>query len=168
MELISDSFELRYISKDKSANGETDFKGETSTLTTEQRVDFLNAYAERMSRQYDDYSLDKPIVSLEEAKERLLGIKPQPSPKKRKRILLDEWKWVGYRKKKAEPLSRIIANRIELPKQTWRCMLELELREFLIGQAEEFSFGETAVFGWEKGGTLYYITNLEWRGLIEQ
>lgn len=159
MELISDSFELRYISKDKSANGETDFKGETSTLTTEQRVEFLNAYAERMSRQYDDYSLDKPIVSLEEAKERLLGIKPQPSPKKRKRILLDEWKWVGYRKKKAEPLSRIIANRIELPKQTWRCMLELELRELLIGQAEEISFGETAVFGWEKGGTLYYITN---------
>jgi len=31
----SKSFELRYFSNDSKANGETDFKGETATFTTE-------------------------------------------------------------------------------------------------------------------------------------
>lgn len=159
MKLISNNFELRYISKDKSANGETDFKGQSSTLSTEQRVDFLRAYAKRMSKQYEDFSLDKPVVSLKEARERLLQVKPQPLPKKRKRILLDEWKWIGYGKKKSQILSRIKANRMEIPEQSWRCMLELELTGAPIWSAEEFSFGEAAVFGWDRDGTPYYITN---------
>lgn len=70
MELLSDSFELRFFSNDENMNGETDFKGETSALTTEQRVDFLNAYADRMSRQYQDFSLEQPVVSLQEAQNR--------------------------------------------------------------------------------------------------
>lgn len=159
MKLISNNFELRYISKDKRADGETDFKGETSTLTTEQRVEFLNAYAKRMSSQYKDFSLDEPVVSLEEAKERLLKIKPQPLPDKRKRIQLDEWKWIGYGEKKTPSLSNITANRMVFPTQYWRCMLELELKTMPVGSSEEISLGDAAIFGWEKCGTPYYITN---------
>ena len=157
MKLISDNFELKVISQDRNANGETDFKGETSTLTTEQRVEFLNAYAKRMGRQYEDFSLEEPIVSLEEARERLARIKPQPLPKKRKRIVLDEWKWIGYGKKKAQPLSRIEGNRMEIPMQSWRCMLELELRYPQL--SEEFSLGGAAVFGWDEQGNFYYIVD---------
>jgi hypothetical protein len=45
MKTISESFELRYFSQDTNANGETDFKGETSVLDNEQRITFLNEYA---------------------------------------------------------------------------------------------------------------------------
>ena len=159
MKMISNNFELRYISRDRSANGETDFKGETSTLSTEQRIDLLNAYAKRMSEQYEDFSLEEPIVSLEEAKERLLKIKPQPFPKKRKRIRLDEWKWIGYGEKKWKLISSITGNRMAFPTQFWRCMVELEFRVLPVWETEEVSFGEAAVFGWEKDGTPYYITN---------
>lgn len=167
MKLISNNFELKFISHDGRANGETDFKGETSTLTTEQRVEFLNAYAKRMSRQYEDFSLEESIVSLEEAGERLLKIKPQPLPKKRNRVQLDEWKWIGYRKKKAQPLSRIEGNRMEIPSQAWRCMLELTLKDLEGANSsaenlctpKEFTLGEAAVFGWDEKGIFYYITN---------
>ena len=44
MNTISKNFELRYVSSDSRADGETDFKGETSTLTTDERVRYLNTY----------------------------------------------------------------------------------------------------------------------------
>jgi hypothetical protein len=159
MGLLSENFELRFISRDKSANGETDFKGETSVLTTEQRVEFLKAYAKRMGKQYEDFSLDKPIVSLEEAKARLGGIKPQPASEKRKRIPLDKWKWIGHREDKYVPLSKITGKEMAFPLQYWRCMLELELKAPSSGGAEEFAFGKAAVFGWEENGVPYYIVN---------
>ena len=157
MELLSDNFELRFFSSDENANGETDFKGETSTLTTEQRVEFLNAYAERMSRQYEDFSLEQPIVSLQQAIERLKQIKPQPLPRKRKRILLDEWQWTGYGRKKSSALSRIYAGEIAFSEQNWRCMLEIELKDSDVAMREEFSFDGAAVFGFEEKGSFYYI-----------
>ncbi|MFW5944904.1 MAG: hypothetical protein ACOCTU_06555, partial [Bacteroidota bacterium] len=43
---ISKSFELRYLSDNPEANGETDFKGETAVFDTEQRVNFLHHWAE--------------------------------------------------------------------------------------------------------------------------
>ena len=69
MKIISKNLELCYISHDARANGETDFKGETSMLTTEQRIDFLNEYAHKLPEMFEDFSLDKPIVTIEEAKQ---------------------------------------------------------------------------------------------------
>lgn len=161
MKLLSDSFELRFFSSDKSADGETDFKGETSTLTTAQRVEFLNAYADRMSRQYEDFSLEQPIVSLQEAVERLKQIKPQPLPQKRKRISLEEWRWIGYGKKKSAPLSRIRSGEIVIPAQNWRCMLEIEFRAPGMTGQTEFSFGGAAIFGLDEKGSVYYVRSGE-------
>ena len=163
MDRISDNFELRFISSDTAADGETDFKGETSTLTTEQRVEFLGAFAERMRMQYGDVSLEKPVVSIEEAKERLRQIKPQPLPKRRKRIVLDAWKWIGVREENETGGSRgrgsVEGKQICFPGQNWRCMLELELRVPADKKAEEFSFGEAAIFGWKEDGTVYCVSD---------
>ena len=76
MNIISKNFELRCISGDTKANGETDFKGETSVLDTEQRIDFLNEYARAMKDILGDVSLNTEIVTLTESKERLGKIKP--------------------------------------------------------------------------------------------
>lgn len=159
MKLLSDNFELRFVSRDRAANGETDFKGETSCLTTEQRISFLKAYADRMSRQYEDFSLEEPVVSMEAARERLAQIKPQPLPGKRMRISLEQWQWMGYKRETEEALSRIGTREIVIPEQNWRCMLELELAPSDTGTVRELelSFGGAAVWGMNEEGGFYYI-----------
>lgn len=59
---VSKSFELRYFTKDAKANGETDFKGETEYFDTEQRVEYLNKYAEVAKQFFDDPNLDTKVV----------------------------------------------------------------------------------------------------------
>jgi len=49
-------YEVRYFTKDPRANGETDFKGETSTLNISQRLQFLKYYADQVSACHGDQS----------------------------------------------------------------------------------------------------------------
>ncbi len=94
---LSSTFELRYFSSDPEANGETDFKGETEWLNTEQRVSFLDDYADFASKYFENPDLDKKIVSDEEIN-RLKGeIKPQPTTNIRSTIRLNGWKSYGYK-----------------------------------------------------------------------
>ncbi len=94
---ISDGYEVRYFSKDPSANGETDFKGETSTLDNEKRIEFLKFYADEVSSYYGDQDLNTQVVTDQEAIDFLGTIKAQPLPTLRKRINLEQWKWLSYR-----------------------------------------------------------------------
>ena len=94
---ISAGYEVRYFSKDAKANGETDFKGETSTLNTDQRLAFLSYYADQVSSYYGDKELNTEVVTDREAVDFYKNIKPQPLPVIRKRINLDQWKWVSAR-----------------------------------------------------------------------
>lgn len=105
MKAISKSFELRYFSQDDKANGETDFKGETSVLDTDQRISFLNEYANQMEKNRQDVDLYNPIVTASEVKTVLGKIKVQPLPEHRKRIILDEWNWVGSGKEKKQSVQ---------------------------------------------------------------
>ena len=95
---LSRSFELRYFMNDSAANGETDFRGETTVLNTEQRVEFLGRYAGYARRFFDDPGLDTEVVTDEEVAEFLARLKPQPRPVVRRRIVPENWKWMGYRK----------------------------------------------------------------------
>ena len=63
------TFEMRYFTSDVKANGETDFHGETEWMDTEQRVDFLNKYAEYASQYWGNPQLDKPLLTNEEVKD---------------------------------------------------------------------------------------------------
>ncbi|MCF8226078.1 MAG: hypothetical protein K9J30_09375 [Bacteroidales bacterium] len=92
---ISSSFELRYFSKDRSTQGHTDFKGEKEYFGTEQRIEFLNAYADAACRWFSDSALDRKVNTGKEIENFLEGFKPQPSPQKRNRIQLDQWKKTG-------------------------------------------------------------------------
>ena len=94
---VSESFELRYFTNDLKANGETDFKGETEWMDTDQRIQFLKNYATYASRFFNDPDLDKKLVSNEEILEEVAKIKPQPSTNIRKTINLNEWKAYGYK-----------------------------------------------------------------------
>lgn len=94
--IISRAFEFRAVSPDPKADGETDFKGETSVFSTEERVSFLNAYADYASKWFGDFNLDSLAVNPNDAKTRLSKIKTQPLPGIRCDIhLIDGWKQVG-------------------------------------------------------------------------
>src|SRR5699024_964345 len=94
---LSSGFEVRFISNDPDANGETDFKGETSVLTTEERLEFLKYYAQMSAAWFEDEDLNTEVVTDEEARQYLKSIKPQPLPEIREKIMLDQWKWLNYR-----------------------------------------------------------------------
>jgi len=59
---LSSGYEIRYFSKDVNANGETDFKGETSVFTTDERIEFLNYYAKEVSAYYGDKGLNTEVA----------------------------------------------------------------------------------------------------------
>ena len=148
---------MRFISRDERANGETDFKGETSTLTTDERVEFLNEYAKKLPEMFDDFSLDEPIVTLEAAKERMNAIKPQPLPEKRSRITFDNWKWIGYSENKRQNCG------MKIPTQNFRCFIEWELAENVSYSCCSFSMGDAAKMEFDTDGQPYYISDREKR-----
>ena len=95
---IASSFELRYFSKEKDANGITDFKGDNELFDTEQRLDFLSVYADVAGKWFMDTTLDQRVTDDEEVARFLKKLKTQPLPSKRKRYVLDEWSKQGYKK----------------------------------------------------------------------
>lgn len=93
---LSRSFEFRAVSSAPAANGETDFKGKTAVFSTEERVAFLNAYADYASAWFGDPKLDQLAVPPEEAEACLAQIKPQPLPSVRRTIRLNGgWRKTG-------------------------------------------------------------------------
>lgn len=161
MNIISENFEMRFVSHDKRANGETDFKGETTTLSTQQRIDYLNAYAQKTAEFASDFSLEEPVVTLEEAKRRLAQIKPQPLPEFRKRIVLDNWKWIGYAAEDKRKKCTFCPGVTRLEKQDWRCFLEWEFAEGAAYEGCEFSLGSAATAGFDAQGRPYYVSGLK-------
>lgn len=93
----STSFELRYFSSAMEANGETDFKGETSVFTTEERVDFLRNYANVAAEWFNDKNFQTEVVNDNEIKQALENIKPLPTPDVRNSIPLSDWKYTSSR-----------------------------------------------------------------------
>lgn len=87
------SFEMRGLSSDPKADGETDFKGATAVWSTEERVAFLNAYADYAAARFGAPGLDRKAVTDSEIAARIAAIKPLPLPGVRTTLHLDEgWK----------------------------------------------------------------------------
>jgi hypothetical protein len=89
-EAISSAFEIRYVSGNSKNNGITDWR--------DNRVEYLRHYADYAKEFFNDPSLAMLTTSDEEVAEALKQFKPQPLPEVRERILLDGWKWHGYKK----------------------------------------------------------------------
>ena len=94
---LSKTFEIRYFTDDPNANGETDFKGETEWMNTNQRIHFLNDYANYASRFFGDTDFNKKVVDKKEVKKVIDQLKPQPSTSIRRTIPLNSWKAYGYK-----------------------------------------------------------------------
>jgi len=94
---FSSTFEIRYFTKDTKANGETDFKGETEWLNLNQRILFLEKYADYASKFFNNRNFNNEIVTDSEVRELVSRIKPQPLTGIRTTMVLDDWKSYGYK-----------------------------------------------------------------------
>jgi len=94
---VSRTFELRAFSPDPKADGVTDFRGKTERFDTKERLAFLRAYGEYARRFFGDPGLDRVVAPPEGVKEALSRLKALPLPSVRKRILLRDWRFLGWR-----------------------------------------------------------------------
>ncbi|MCK5208527.1 MAG: hypothetical protein KAQ79_10915, partial [Cyclobacteriaceae bacterium] len=146
---ISKSFELRYFTPDSKADGETDFKGETEYFDTDQRVDYLKTYEQYARQYFGNPDWNKLVVTNDEAKAKAAKIKPQPLPEVRNRILLQEWKCLGFKNGQHEERlleigkwnshkNVLVKNEslhfenktefsISIPEQSWRSLFKLSV-----------------------------------------
>jgi len=142
-QVVSESFELRYFTEHSQANGETDFHGPTEFLNTDQRVTFLTHYGNYARQFFNDPGLDKQIITDDEAKTLLKGIKSQPLPSVRKRIMPVTWKWMGFysdrKKQEMEALNE------------WKSIRSVEIRD------------QALVFLSSEPGIKKYIDKQSWR-----
>ena len=120
--VLSHSFELRYVTSDEKANGETDYKGATEFFTTDKRVEYLSHWSNYATTYFNDQALNQQAVSDYEVEKAMRLIKPQPLTEVREQIRLDEWKWIG-RTEKREPQAPI-QNDYSFTPQNWRFRLE--------------------------------------------
>lgn len=183
--VLARTFELRAFSDDSAADGVTDFKGETSIFSTDDRVDFLGAYADYAASFFGDPGLDTPVVTGAEAREAVAAIKPQPLPPVRTRLPLSRWRFVGAptedgRTARAGALARYgrtdgldvqdgglvwmeaSTASWDLPTQAWRAKVEWRARLDAPGRAA-FTLSDrgrvpSATVGFGPDGRLFYTT----------
>lgn len=136
MKTLSHTFELRYVTNDTKANGETDFKGPTQYLTTEQRVEYLKTWSDYATNFFHDKEIDQKAVTEEEVDEVMKKLKPQPLPEVRKAVRLEEWKWAASKDSEdnalISPRQNLLAilrnnGHIDFKCQSWRFRLEADI-----------------------------------------
>ena len=94
--LWSRSFELVYYNPSPKFRGRTPFRDpENDPLTTEQRIAYLDAYADLLRRENDlgDDWLSSEVVSEEEGRQLASQIKDRPLPRNREIVPLRFWRW---------------------------------------------------------------------------
>jgi hypothetical protein len=96
-DVLSRSFEVRHISSDLAANGESDFLGPTTVLSTEQRVEFLRVLAAAARRNFANPGWNQAAVDSRDVSAALSRLKPRPTPDVRRRLPIERWRWLGYR-----------------------------------------------------------------------
>ena len=106
---VHTTFEMRYITSDSKADGETDFTGESEWMSLDQRIDFLNKYAAFASGFYGNLGLDKPLIGDGDIRQTVRRIKPQPLTNVRQTLRLTDWRAYGYRAGKAEDVQNAFA-----------------------------------------------------------
>ncbi|MBR1410386.1 MAG: hypothetical protein IJ580_04730 [Prevotella sp.] len=118
----SRSFELRYVTNDAKANGETDYKGATAWMTTDQRVEYLKHWQQYASKFFGDQTLAEQVVTDDEVATAMKQLKPQPLPLVRHKMVLDEWKWAP-----STTHYKSLSNNYHFDRQTWRFRLEMDI-----------------------------------------
>lgn len=143
--VLSQSFELRYVTADTRANGETDFKGATEWMTTDQRVEYLHHWQQYASKRFGDETLAQQVVTDDEVTQAIRRLKPQPLPEVRQELRLDEWRWAPL-----ESHFLPLQNRYTFEPQTYCFRLECDI---LGGNGSlQFLDGETAVCEYRNDG----------------
>lgn len=174
----SRAFELRYVSSDPNANGETDFKGETEYFESDQRVEYLSKWAAYGRRFFNDQDMNTRIVSDNEIDSAVRNLKSQPLTQVRKTIPLEGWRYLGYRQGQREEEIRRLEQwrnsegvRVEeeqllltnnaftatFKKQSWRLALSWRARIPDTPQRATFHLSDNVRVGFREDGRFFYV-----------
>lgn len=177
---ISRAFELRYVSSNPDADGETDFKGETEVFDTEMRVEYLGRWADYGRRFFNDPHLNKKIVKDEDVSGILEKLKPQPLPEVRQKIDLDNWKYLGYREGQREEEARQLQQWIDkegvsiengqlvlknnsfrkiFPEQPWRLQFSWQAKIPETSHRAVFNLSDHVKVGFNGEGRFFYVVD---------
>ncbi|WP_135553622.1 glycoside hydrolase family 2 protein [Paenibacillus cymbidii] len=179
--IVSRSFELRYFSSDPAADGETDFKGQTSVFDTEQRVEYLRQYARHARHFFGNPQWNRLAVTDEEVARVAAAIKPQPIPGIRRHITLRQWRRIGSKEGKRDLREARLAHwrqfsgvmveegtlcltedgahaEVRFDGQSWRLWLEWRVKH-AAGKAARCLIGHALEAGCDERGRHYYRTD---------
>ena len=115
------AFEIRHFTGHSAANGESDFIGPTSVLSTEERIEFLRAFAATARRFFGNEKWDRLAVPAEQVADALQQLKPQPLPAVRRARPITHWRWTAAHRPATKP-------EFTFPAQTWRFLVRLRVR----------------------------------------
>ncbi|MDR9410889.1 MAG: hypothetical protein RI573_18735, partial [Balneolaceae bacterium] len=179
-EIISKSFEFRYVSSDAAANGITDFKGPTSVFDLDERMDYLAKFAQYGAGFFNDQGLNTMVVQQEEIDSALQKLKSQPKPEIRRLIELDDWRYLGYkedmRETKLQRLNEwnqmanadvqdeaLLLSEGEIVRpfrpQNWRMVFSWKIKPLEQKQDVTFSFSDAVQVGLSSDGSFFYISD---------
>ncbi|MEM9884520.1 MAG: hypothetical protein AAF849_01415 [Bacteroidota bacterium] len=113
-QVVSRSFELRYFIDSTLAEGTIGFNGDATIFTPEERLAYLDQYAEYAKVFFQDKDLDKEAVESKEVIRLMDQLKDAPKPSNRQRLVLKDWRWKTYeneeRKKEEKELQKWTQN----------------------------------------------------------
>ncbi len=95
-QVVSRSFEMRYFSDSTLAQGTIGFNGDSTIFTPEQRINYLDQYADYAKFFFQDGELDQQAVFPADVDNLVDRFKEMPLPEKRERIELKNWRWKVY------------------------------------------------------------------------
>ncbi len=171
---------MRHFTADPAADGESDFLGPAGVLSTEQRVEFLRSLATTARRFYGIEKWDKFAVEPEHVSAAAARLKPQPAPEVRRRIMIEKWRWLGYREgagaKDNEKLAAWQKQRdlvargdgvlgfaapasatFAFPTQDWRLLVRMRIRRTSeAAPAAKIAIGTAVVLGIDGRGALQH------------
>ncbi|MEM1325462.1 MAG: hypothetical protein AAGI23_05885 [Bacteroidota bacterium] len=95
-QVVSRSYEMRYFGDSTSAQGTIGFNGDSTLFTPQERIQYLDQYADFTKFFFQDGDLDQQAVFPADVDKIVSRFKEIPLPEQRQRIELKDWRWKVY------------------------------------------------------------------------
>lgn len=128
---VSRSFEMRYFADTTLAQGTIGFNGDSTIFSSEDRLKYLEYYADYAKFFFQDGDLDKQAVFPSEVENLVEKFKENPAPARRQRLTLSDWRWKVYDRGRQRIEEKQLAN--------WQSMPDVMIEDGQLKVVNDFS-----------------------------
>ncbi|MEM0991566.1 MAG: hypothetical protein AAGI49_00955 [Bacteroidota bacterium] len=133
-QVVSRSFELRYFIDSTIAQGTVGFNGDSTIFTAEDRLDYLDQYANYAKAFFQDKDLDEDAVDPVALRQLQEQLKTLPKPQNRQRLILKDWRWKTYKKGQRKQEEQAL--------QKWTSNPNVEVVDGALKAVGDFSYAQ--------------------------